>query len=292
MKGIFYFELENIYGVKNLELNIHSKVELNNGVQMPRLGFGTWKLKGSKALSPVKWALDTGYRSIDTATLYGNEKYVGKAIQESDVPREKIFITTKVWDSDLGYEKTQKAFERSLSNLKIEYIDLYLIHWPRKLRNESWKAMEELYQQGKIKAIGVANFAVSHIKELLEKFEVVPAVNQFELHPFLYSERRDLIEFCQTNSIQVEAYSPLTHGKQLNHPTLKSIAEKYNKTTAQVLLRWSLQHGFVAIPKSGNKNHIQENYDVFDFRILEKDMEKIDSVKEEFRLLYDTSTWD
>jgi diketogulonate reductase-like aldo/keto reductase len=292
LKEIFHFELNNIYGVKNLELSINSKVKLNNGVHMPRLGFGTWKLKGDKALSPVKWALDTGYRSIDTATLYGNEKSVGKAIQESDVPRKEIFITTKVWDSDLGYEKTQKAFQRSLNNLNIEYIDLYLIHWPRKLRNESWKAMEELYKQGKIKAIGVANFAISHLQELLDKFEIVPAVNQFELHPFLYSERKDLIEFCRRNNIQVEAYSPLTHGKQLNNPTLKTIAKEYDKTTAQLLIRWSLQHDFVVIPKSGDKNHIQENSDVFDFHISENDMGKIDSVKEEFRLLYDTSTWD
>ena len=278
--------------MKNLELNINSKVELNNGVQMPRLGFGTWKLKGDKAFSPVKGALEAGYRSIDTATLYGNEKSVGKAIHESDVPREEIFITTKVWDSDLGYEKTQKAFERSLNNLNIEYIDLYLIHWPRKLRNESWRALEELYKQGKLKAIGVANFAISHLEELLDRFEMVPAVNQFELHPFLYSERKDLIEFCRKNDIQVEAYSPLTHGKQLNNPTFKTIAKKYNKTTAQLLIRWSLQHGFVVIPKSGNKSHIQENSDVFDFHISESDMEKIDTVKEEFRLLYDTSTWD
>jgi diketogulonate reductase-like aldo/keto reductase len=185
-----------------------------------------------------------------------------------------------------------KAFEGSLNNLKVDYIDLYLVHWPRKLRNESWRAMEELYHQDRIKAIGVANFAISHLQELLEKFEIVPTVNQFELHPFLYSERKELIEFCRKHNIQVEAYSPLTHGKKLNHPTLTSIAKRYNKTTAQVLIRWSLQHNFVVIPKSGNKAHIRENADIFDFEISEPDMKKIDSVEKTFRLLYDTSTWD
>jgi len=258
---------------------------------MPILGFGTWKLKRNKALNPVKWALDEGYRSIDTAALYKNERYVGKAIQESDVPREEIFLTSKVWDSDLGYESTLKAFDESLAKLNVDYLDLYLIHWPRKLRNESWKALEELYKQGKIKAIGVANFAISHLQGLLNKFEVVPTVNQFELHPFLYSERKELINFCRDNEIQVEAYSPLTHGKQLDNPQLKSIATKYNKTTAQVLIRWSLQHGFVVIPKSGNKQHIHENSRVFDFQISDDDMKQLDSIEEKFRLLYDTSTW-
>lgn len=259
---------------------------------MPRLGFGTWKLKGMKAINPVKWALDAGYRSIDTATLYGNEKYVGKALKERDIPRKDLFITTKVWDSDLGYKKTFKAFEKSLQNLDLEYIDLYLIHWPRKLRNESWKAMEELYKEGKIKAIGVANFATSHLQELISRFEIIPAVNQFELHPFLYNERRDLIKFCKDNNIQVEAYSPLTHGKKLNHSTIKAIAAKYEKTSAQIFIRWGLQHDFVVIPKSGSKNHIQENSDVFDFQISESDMKEIDTIQENFRLLYDTSTWD
>jgi diketogulonate reductase-like aldo/keto reductase len=274
-----------------LNISINSKIELNNGVHMPRLGFGTWKLKREKALNPIKWALDKGYRAIDTAAFYKNEQYVGKAIQESDVPRNEIFLTSKVWDTDLGYENTLKAFDKSLTRLDVEYLDLYLIHWPRKLRNESWKALEELYKQGKIKAIGVANFAISHLQELLEKFEIVPAVNQFELHPFLYSERKDLIDFCWDNEIQVEAYSPLTHGKQLNNPQLKSIATKYNKTTAQVLIRWSLQHGFVVIPKSGNKQHIRENSEVFDFQISDGDMKQINSIEKEFRLLYDTSTW-
>jgi diketogulonate reductase-like aldo/keto reductase len=278
--------------VINLELSINSKVKLNNGIYIPRLGFGTWKLEGEKAYKPVKWALETGYRSIDTAKLYGNERYVGKAIHDSKIPREDLFITTKVWDSDLGYKNTLTAFNKSLRRLKLDYIDLYLIHWPRKLRNESWKAMVELYKQGKIKAIGVANFAIKHLKELLNKSEVMPAINQFELHPFLFSQQKKLIEFCRNNNIQVEAYSPLTHGKKLSDSKIKTIAEKYNKSPAQILIRWSLEHDFVVIPKSGDKDHIRENAEVFDFELSGKDMQELDYVKEKFRLLYNTSTWD
>jgi diketogulonate reductase-like aldo/keto reductase len=275
-----------------MKWNIHSKIKLNIGIKIPRIGFGTWKLKGKKAYQPIKWALKAGYRLIDTAALYGNEKYVGKAIRDSEIPREDIFLTSKVWDSDLGYKKTLDAFERSLDKLNLEYLDLYLIHWPRKLRKESWKALEELYQNGRVKAIGVANFAIKHLKELLNRFEITPAINQFELHPFLFSERKELIDFCKNNKIQIEAYSPLTHGKKLNHPTLQSIAEKYNKSTTQILLRWGLQHDFIVIPKSGNKNHIKENASLFDFELSKEDMNEINSIEGDFRLLYDTSTWD
>ncbi|TXT64060.1 MAG: 2,5-diketo-D-gluconate reductase A [Promethearchaeota archaeon] len=257
---------------------------------MPRLGFGTWKLKGKDAYNPVRWALEEGYRLIDTATFYENETQVGKAIHDSKIPRKNLFITTKVWDSDLG-EKTKKAFKKSLNKLNMNYIDLYLIHWPRRLRNESWKVMEELYREDKIKAIGVANFAVKHLRELLNNFDITPAVNQFELHPFLFNQEEELIQYCKSHKIQVEAYSPLTHGKRLNNPTIKSIADKYNKTTAQILLRWALQHNFIVIPKSSNRDHIQENADIFDFEIADIDMKEIDSINEKFRLLSNTSTW-
>jgi len=276
----------------NLELSINSKLKLNNGRYITQLGFGTWKLKGEKAYKPVKWALETGYRSIDTAKFYRNEIYVGKAIQDSNIPRNQLFITTKVWDSDLGYQKTLRAFDTSLNKLNLDYIDLYLIHWPRKLRNESWKAMVELYKQGKTKSIGVANFAIKHLKELLNKSEVIPVLNQFELHPFLYSQQKKLIKFCRNNNIQVEAYSPLTHGKKLKHSKIKLMAQKYNKSPAQILIRWSLQHNFIVIPKSGDKDHIRENAEVFDFKISKKDMKELDSLKDEFRLLNKTSTWD
>jgi diketogulonate reductase-like aldo/keto reductase len=275
-----------------MNLSIESTVELNNGVKMPQLGFGTWKIKGKSVLKPLTWALEEGFRHIDTATLYGNEKYVGKAIKVSEIPREEIFITSKVWDTDQGFEKTQKAFEKSLKKLNLDYLDLYLIHWPRELRNETWRALEKIYDEGKARAIGVANFWNHHIKEIFKNFETIPAVNQVELHPFVYNEDKELIKLCREKKIQVEAYSPLVHGKKLNHPKLKSIAEKYNKSTAQILIRWSLQHGFVCIPKSGDKAHIKENANVFDFEISEKDMEEINSIGEHFRNLYDTSTWD
>lgn len=277
--------------MKKIELTINSTIELNIGLEIHRFGLGTWKLKQSFVIDPVKLALSEGYRLIDTATFYKNEKYIGKAINESEIPREELFITSKVWDSDQGYKSTLKAFEKSLENLDIEYLDLYLIHWPRKKRNETWEALEKLYSEGKVKAIGVANFSIHHLKELLENYEVVPAVNQFELHPFNYSDEKDLIEFCRKNNIAVEAYSPLTHGRKLNHPKLKEIAEKCNKSTAQVLIRWSLQHDFICIPKSGSEVHIPENANVFDFELSDDDMKAINTLKEDFRLLNNTSKW-
>lgn len=275
-----------------MELSIDSIVELNNGVKMPRLGLGTWKLKRKSVINPIKWALDVGYRLIDTATFYKNEKYIGAAIKESGIPREALFITSKVWDTDQGYKTTLNAFNKTLKKLNTDYLDLYLIHWPRKLRNETWKALEKLYEEDKVKTIGVANFAVHHLIEIIENFEITPAINQFELHPFNYSEEKDLIEFCREKNIHIEAYSPLTHGRKLNNPTIKAIGEKYNKSAAQVLIRWSLQHGFICISKSGSQNHIKDNADVFDFELSEEDMKEINTIKENFRLLNDTSKWD
>ncbi|MEJ2250451.1 MAG: aldo/keto reductase [Candidatus Lokiarchaeota archaeon] len=273
-----------------MSLTLNSKVELNNGIKMPYFGLGTWKNKGKSVIDSVKWALDIGYRMIDTATLYGNEKEIGKAISSSNIPREEIFITSKVWDSDQGYEKTKIAFRRSLKALQTDYLDLYLIHWPRNLRNETWRAMQEIYKEGKVKAIGVANFAIHHLEELLEKYEVIPAVNQVEFSPFLY--RKELLEFCRENNIQFEAYSPLTHGRKLDDTILKEIAKKYNKSTAQVLIRWGLQHNIIEIPKSSSKEHIEENALVFDFELSKEDMKTLNTLDETFRLLYDTSTWD
>ncbi|MBD3196074.1 MAG: aldo/keto reductase [Candidatus Lokiarchaeota archaeon] len=275
-----------------MTLSLETTIKLNNGVDMPILGFGSWKLERKQVKDPIKWAIDSGYRHIDTATLYNNEKYIGNALKDIEVDREDLFITSKVWDSDQGYEQTQKAFEKSLKNLNTDYLDLYLIHWPREQRKETWKALEKIYDEGKARAIGVANFATHHIKELLEKFETVPAVNQFELHPFNYSEQEELISLCKEKGIQVEAYSPLTHGKKLGYDLLESIASNYDKLSAQILIRWSLQHNFICIPKSGNKQHIRENTEVFDFELSEEEMDKIDSIDENFRLLYDTSKWD
>ncbi|MBD3255506.1 MAG: aldo/keto reductase, partial [Candidatus Lokiarchaeota archaeon] len=241
------------------------------------------------AYKSVKWALNAGYRLIDTASFYKNEKEVGKAIKDSDVPREEIFITTKVWDTEQGYDNTIEAYKNSLNRINIDYLDLYLIHWPRKKRKETWEAMQDLYREGDIKAIGVANFAIQHLKEFLKNFDVVPTVNQVEFSPFLY--QTELLEYCRKNKIKLEAYSPLTHGRKLNHPTLRNIAEKYDKSTAQILIRWGLQHRLIEIPKSSNKDHIYQNADVFDFELVEKDMQSLDSLDESFRLLDDTSKW-
>jgi len=275
----------------SMNLSLNTKLELNNGVKMPILGLGTWKMKGKDAINSVRWALDAGYRHIDTAKLYGNEKEIGKVIKESDIPRKEIFLTSKVWDSDQGFDSTLKAFEKSVKRLNTDYLDLYLIHWPRDAkRKETWKALEKLYDEGKVKAIGVANYWIHHLKEILEEFNITPAINQFELNPFLY--RKELIEFCRDNNIIVEAYSPLTHGQKLGNPKLKPIAKEYNKSTAQILIRWGLQHEFIEIPKSSQKEHILENSKVFDFELKTEHMEKLDNLNEKFMNLYDTSKWE
>ncbi|MGV9172181.1 MAG: aldo/keto reductase [Promethearchaeia archaeon] len=273
-----------------MDLNIQSTIKLNNDIEMPILGLGTWQNKGKSVIRSVKWALEFGYRHIDTASFYKNESQIGKALQESDIPRKDIFITSKVWDTEQGYKSTLKAFELSTRKLKTDYLDLYLIHWPRKQRKATWKALQELYNEGKVKAIGVANFSIHHIEDLINDFSIIPAVNQFELSPFFY--RKDLINFCRENKIAVEAYSPLTHGKKLDHPLLEDIAKKYEKSSAQILIRWGVQHKFIEIPKSSSKSHIRENAEVFDFRIQKEEMQKLDNIEENFQLLDDTKNWD
>ena len=261
-----------------MELSLNSKVELNNGVKIPRLGFGTWELARQFAFDPVKWALEKGYRLIDTAAIYANEKYVGKAIKESKIPRDEIFITSKVWNTDQGYEKTLKAFDESLSRLELIYLDLYLIHWPNKLSIETWKALEQIYREGKAKAIGVSNFTIKDLEKIIKEYEIVPAINQIKMHPLKFSENKDLIDFCQKKDIKIEAYSPLTHGENLDYKKFKEIAEKYNKTVPQILIRWSLQHGFICIPRSSNKEHIDNNVNIFDFQLSEQEMMLLNSI--------------
>jgi diketogulonate reductase-like aldo/keto reductase len=273
-----------------MKLSLDTEIELNNGIKMPILGLGTWKLTGIDAYNSVKWALEAGYKHIDTAKLYGNEKEVGKAIKESKISRDEIFITSKVWDSDQGYDSTLHAFERSLKNLSTSYLDLYLIHWPRKMRKETWKAMEKIYDEGKVHSIGVANFWIHHVEEILTNFAIKPAVNQFELSPFLF--RKELVNFCNSCDITIEAYSPLTHGRKLDHPIIESIANSLNKTPAQILIRWGLQHDFIEIPKSNQKDHIIQNAMVFDFELDIDQMKQLDNIEEKFQLLYDTSKWD
>jgi diketogulonate reductase-like aldo/keto reductase len=269
--------------VRELELNLESKVKLNNGQLMPIFGLGTWNLNGKTAYNTIIWALDSGYRLIDTAMIYGNEREIGKALIDSNVPREEVFITSKVWNTDQGYEPTLKAFNQSLRRLKLKYLDLYLIHWPATpLRNESWKALEKIYDEGLVKSIGVSNFTIRHIKELLATASIKPVVNQFELSPFLY--QKNLVDYCQGSEIVVEAYSPLTRGRRLNSEILDKISSKYNKSAAQILLRWALQHNFIVIPKSSSKEHLIENAEIFDFYIQEPDMNILDNLNENFRI--------
>ena len=269
-----------------MQLSPQSSTLLNNGVEIPRLGLGVYQAPpGESTLRAVKYALDVGYRHIDTAWLYGNEGDVGKAILESSIEREEIFITTKVWNSDQGYRSTLAACERSLQRLGLAYVDLYLIHWPVEgQNNNTWKAMIQLLREGKTRAIGVSNYEIFHLQEILQNFDVIPSVNQVEFHPFLYQEK--LLEFCKNSNIQLEAYSPLTRGQRLNHPTLVDLAKKYDKSPAQILIRWSLQHGLVVIPKSIRKDRIRENIQVFDFQLEETDMKLLNSLNEDLRTVF------
>ncbi len=239
--------------MKENKISRNTRIKLNNGVEMPILGLGTWQIHGTEETEEtVLYALDVGYRLIDTADIYGNEEGIGRALRKSSTPREQIFITTKVWNSDYGYSSTITACEKSLKRLGLSYIDLYLIHWPVKdLRKETWKAMETLLQEGKYRAIGVSNYMIWHLEELLNNSLTIPAVDQVEFSPYLY--QKDLLEFCLSHKIQMEAYSPLTKGLKLNDPKLVSTAAKYSKSPTQILIRWVLQHGIVAIPKSSKK---------------------------------------
>jgi methylglyoxal/glyoxal reductase len=269
-----------------MQLSLQSSTLLNNGVEIPRLGLGVYQASpGESTLRAVKYALKIGYRLIDTAWLYGNEGDVGRAILESDIERDEIFITTKVWNSDQGYRSTLSACERSLQRLGLPYVDLYLIHWPVEGQGkDTWKAMIQLLREGKTRAIGVSNYEISHLQEIFQNFDVIPSVNQVEFHPFLFQEK--LLEFCKNSNIQLEAYSPLTRGQRLDHPTLAGLAKKYGRNSAQILIRWSLQHGLVVIPKSIHENRIMENIQVFDFQLEESDMNLLNSLNEDLHTIF------
>lgn len=256
-------------------------VKLNNGLMLPQLGLGTWQMNGHVLVDVVHAALDSGYRLVDTAAIYGNEEDVGKAIKSSGVPRSELFITTKLWNSDQGHDNTLKAFDKSLSRLGLDYVDLYLIHWPvpaADLYVETWKAMEEIYESGRAKAIGVCNFQVEHLEKLLASAKVVPAVNQIELHPGL--EQAETRKFCKSNGIEVESWSPIggTGGSLLENPIIGKIALKYKRSPAQIVIRWHIQLGLIVIPKSTNPERIKQNADVFDFKLDNDDMSKISSL--------------
>jgi diketogulonate reductase-like aldo/keto reductase len=268
-------------------MDINTKTKLNNGVEMPALGLGTYMMRsGTETEKAVLWALDAGYRLIDTATLYENERSVGEAIKKSRVPREEVFVTTKLWNDDHGYKRAVEAFQESSGKLGLDYIDLYLIRWPVEgLRGESWGALEALLADGKCRAIGVSNYTVRHLEELIESSKTVPAVNQVEFSPYLFQS--ELLEYCRAKDIRLEAYSPLTRGARLSDPELIRMAERYGKTTAQVLVRWALQHEVVVIPKSSHKDRIRENAEVFDFSISPDDMDRLDSLDEDLHTDWD-----
>ena len=263
-------------------------VVLNNGVEMPILGFGVFQVTDAEVCEQsVYEALQTGYRLIDTAASYLNEDAVGKALKRSGVPREELFVTTKLWIQDAGYERTKKAFERSLHRLQLDYLDLYLIHQPFGDVYGAWRAMEELYREGRIRAIGVSNFQPDRVMDLIVHNEVVPAVNQIETHPF--NQQIETQKFLQENNIQIESWGPFAEGKHniFQNELLLSIAGKYNKTVAQVILRWLTQRGVVVIPKSVRKERIIENFNIFDFELSPEDMDAIVSLDMKRSLFFD-----
>lgn len=258
---------------------------LQNGVKMPRLGLGVWKVTDENQLiKAVHAAVETGYRSIDTAAIYGNEAAVGEAIRTCGVNRSELFITSKVWNSEQGYDTTLRAFETSMDKLGLDVLDLYLIHWPVKGKyKDTWKALEKLYADGRVRAIGVSNFHVHHLEDLLQEAKVVPMVDQVELHPRL--SQQPLRQFCAANGIQIEAWSPLMQGGELlDHALLSQIGTKYGKSAAQVVLRWDIQHGIVTIPKSVTPARIAENAAIFDFELTAAEMAAIDELNENRRV--------
>ncbi len=264
-------------------------IRLNTGLKIPSVGFGTWQIfPNGRAKKAVLAAVDKGYRHIDTARIYGNEKGVGEAIRECGISRNELFITTKLWSQSLGYDNTLKAFERSLKRLNMNFVDLYLIHFPRnEKRLESWRAFEEIHSSGKAKSIGVSNFTIGHLQELMDKFSVVPAINQVEFHPFLYKDQVELLKFCKKNGIVIEAYSPLAHGKLIDEVVLPKIAKNHGKSVSQVILRWCIQHGTLPLPKSTNPEHMNENLDIFDFELSDLEMNSINELSDGTRTCWD-----
>jgi 2,5-diketo-D-gluconate reductase A len=266
---------------------------LNTSATMPQLGFGVWQVPDEEAVSAVRTALEAGYRSIDTAAMYQNEEGVGKAIASSGVPRDELFVTTKLWNSDQGYDAALRAFDLSLDKLGFDYVDLYLIHWPAPAKDayvETWKAFEKLYNEGRARAIGVSNFQVAHLRRLFEETDVVPALNQIELHPYLQQE--ELRAFHAEHGIATEAWSPLGRGGELlKDDTITRIASEHGKTPAQIVLRWHLQIGNVVIPKSVTPSRISENIDVFDFELTDEDLAAIARLDRGQRLGPDPDTF-
>lgn len=263
--------------------DLKGTVKLNNGVDIPYLGLGVFESKvGEETTQAVEWALEAGYRHIDTATIYRNEDSVGRAIHQSGVPREEIFITTKLWNSDQGCNNAYDAFNRSLDKLNMDYVDLYLIHWAVSDKyTESWDVLQELYEKGRVRAIGVSNFNIHHLEDILNMKGYIPMVNQVEFHPYLV--QNDLLNFCKEHGIRLEAWAPIMKGNANAVPLLVEIAGKYGVTPVQVCLRWELQKGIVVIPKSVKKERIQANAQVFNFELSEEEINKIDGLNKNHR---------
>ena len=276
--------------------NLQSTKILNNGVEMPLLGLGVFRVEdGQELIDAVKTAIKHGYRSIDTAAIYGNEVGVGQGIQqgieEGNIDRENLFITSKVWNSELGYEETIAAYEESLAKLGLEYLDLYLIHWPVEGKyKEAWKALETLYKEGRVKAIGVSNFQIHHLEELMNDADIKPMINQVEYHPRL--TQKELQSFCREHNIQLEAWSPLMAGQLLDNKELQEIASKYEKSIAQIIIRWDLQNDVITIPKSTKEHRIIENANVFDFELTKEDMKQINLLNKNHRVGPDPDNFD
>ncbi|QAS52962.1 aldo/keto reductase [Halobacillus litoralis] len=262
-------------------------IQLNNGIEMPEVGYGVFRVEEGEALEDaVVTAIRSGYRSIDTAAIYGNESSVGngirKAIEQGIVTREELFITSKLWNEHSSYDETITAYEQTLERMGLNYLDLYLIHWPGQDKYlEPWKALEHLYKEGRVKSIGVSNFQVYHLESLLQKAEVTPVINQIEFHPKLTQE--EVREYCRTHNIQVEAWSPLMNAELLNNEQILELAEKHGKSPAQIILRWDLQHGVITIPKSMTPSRISENISLYDFSLPEDEMKQLNGLNENLR---------
>ncbi len=258
---------------------------LNQGVQIPMLGLGTYRLTEEReVMEAIKTAIDVGYRHFDTADIYGNHRQLARAFKQIDIPRQELFITSKIWNTDHGYTNVFRVYDRILNELETEYLDLFLIHWPGLSRSylDTWQAMTELWEKGRVRSIGVSNFLINHIHDLEQNFKVLPAVNQIELHPFFVDW--DLVNYCTDRNIAIESWSPIAKGRVAEHPTLISIGEKYGKSAVQVTLRWHVQHGFIVFPKSASPGRIKQNFDIWDFELTPEEMNQIDSLNQSNRI--------